>query len=342
MRYFFLFFTMILIKYIYNSLPSYKIPAPFLSYNFLPWFIIFKTLTTKRNVKVFVYTSSGNFFQFSSFTECSNALRMSRKTIRKAILENKPYKNYFFSMNLLELDNLQKLGFSIISRPKVNCTTLVPFGSYLTSNIGLGKFSKLINHMVQIPSYIQGVIVGLLLGDAWARSLNSTHQNARLGFKQGLINFPYFWHVFTLLSHYCSSYPHLTSSIRNHKQSFGIQIYTRSLSCFTQFYLLFYVNGVKVIPFDIYNLLTPVALAHWIMGDGMKDRKGLILCTDSYKVVDAIKFMNVLIIRYRLECTLRFHRPNQPRIYILVKSMPTLQSIIFPHMHPSILYKIQS
>jgi len=56
---FFLFFTMILIKYIYNSLPSYKIPAPFLSYNFSPWFVTLRTFSAKR--EVFVYSKEGNF-----------------------------------------------------------------------------------------------------------------------------------------------------------------------------------------------------------------------------------------------------------------------------------------
>jgi hypothetical protein len=38
---------------------------------------------------------------------------------------------------------------------------------------------------------------------------------------------------------------------------------------------------VKVIPENIYDLLTPVALAHWIMGDGKALSKGIALCTDS-------------------------------------------------------------
>jgi hypothetical protein len=49
-------------------------------------------------------------------------------------------------------------------------------------------------------------------------------------------------------------------------------------------YNLFYVNGVKVIPENIYDLLTPAALAHWIQGDGVARCHGLIICTDSYKV----------------------------------------------------------
>jgi len=62
------------------------------------------------------------------------------------------------------------------------------------------------------------------------------------------------------------------------------------------------------VPQNIYELLTPIALAHLIMGDGSVERHGLIICTDSYSIEDVIRLMNVLIIRYRLECTLRVRK----------------------------------
>jgi hypothetical protein len=168
--------------------------------------------------------------------------------------------------------------------------------------------------MFQLPPYVKGILVGLILSDAWLQFASLTNKTpARLGFKQGILNFPYFWYVFSLFSPYCSSYPNLTSSVRNHKRSFGIQLQTRSLPCFTELHSLFYKNGVKVVPRDndIYVLLTPVALAHWIQGDGSVQRDGLILCTNSYSLEDVVRLMNVLMIRYRLECNLRLKRRNQ-------------------------------
>ena len=47
----------------------------------------------------------------------------------------------------------------------------------------------------------------------------------------------------------------------------------------------------------------------------------LIICSDSYSIEDTIRLINVLIIKYRLECTLRAHRKNQYRIYIKQTSM---------------------
>jgi hypothetical protein len=78
------------------------------------------------------------------------------------------------------------------------------------------------------------------------------------------------------------------------------------------------------------------------MGDGSAQRHGLIICTDSYSVQDVVRLMNVLIIRYRFECTLRYHTPTQPRIYIKQRSMFLLQTIVKPYMHYSMEYKLKN
>lgn len=59
-----------------------------------------------------------------------------------------------------------------------------------------------------------------------------------------------------------------------------------------------------------------MALAHLIMGDGSAWAYTLLICTDSYTIPDAVRLINVLIVRYELDCSLRFYRPNQPRIHI--------------------------
>ena len=75
------------------------------------------------------------------------------------------------------------------------------------------------------------------------------------------------------------------------------------MPCFTELYDIFYINGVKVIPKNIYELLTPVAFAHLILGDGGLKSKGVYLCTDSYAIQSVVRLMNVLITRYELKCT---------------------------------------
>lgn len=104
--------------------------------------------------------------------------------------------------------------------------------------------------------------------------------------------------MFSSLAHYCSAYPNLRIRSRFNKQTISLQFFTRSLPCLTELHPLFYPNRVKLIPQNIYELLTPVALAHLIMGDGSTQRHGLILCTDSYTLSEIIRLMNVLMIRY--------------------------------------------
>jgi hypothetical protein len=113
------------------------------------------------------------------------------------------------------------------------------------------------------------------------------------------------------------------------------------MPCITTLHSLFYSDGKKIIPQNIYELLTPAALSHLIMGDGSAQRHGLIICTDSYSVQDVVRLINVLIVKYRLNCTLRYHTPIQPRIYISERSFSLLQSIVRSHMCPSMLYKIK-
>jgi hypothetical protein len=111
----------------------------------------------------------------------------------------------------------------------------------------------------------------------------------------------------------------------------------------TELHSLFYPNNVKIVPYNIFELLTPIALAHMIMGDGSVQRHGLIICTNSYSIEDVVRLMNVLIIRYELKCNLRLKKQNHKieyMIYINQSSISTLRTIVTPYFHYSMLYKI--
>lgn len=252
--------------------------------------------------------------------------------------------NPWFLTGFTDANNIKKIdiGNKFIRIPSRSNKTnsLVIWGQNLTSSVGLGRFTKQVSNMIRLPPYQQSVIIGLILYDGWLIFASSTHKQARLGFAQSLSRSAYVWFVFNLLSHYCSSCPKLVTGRREGTCTYALQIFTRSLPCFTELYSIFNSNKVKRIPDNIYELLTPIALAHLIMGDGSALSRGLKICTDSYSIKDVVRLMNVLIIKYRLECTLRTHRKNQYRIYIRQSSMPLLQNIVRSHMHSSMLYKL--
>jgi len=76
-----------------------------------------------------------------------------------------------------------------------------------------------------------------------------------------------------------------------------------------------------------------------VMGDGYFSSKSIGICTDSFSLVDVIRIMNVLIVRYELKCTL--HKSNQNyRIYISINSFSKVIEIVKPYLIPTMYYKL--
>lgn len=222
------------------------------------------------------------------------------------------------------------------------CTDLEIWGENLRSNVGSRRFTKIETIMIALPPLQLSVVVGLILSDGWLSYAGKYSNYARLGFLQSFDKSEYFWSVYLLLSHYCTSLPLFRYRKRKCNFNSSLCFHTRSLPCFTELYYLFYINNKKVIPENIYDLLTPIALAgHWVQGDGQVASNGLRLCTDSYQLSEVVKLMNVLMIKYRINCSLNI-LVGKPRIYISAKSMNLLSSIVKPYMSKDMIYKLES
>jgi len=142
---------------------------------------------------------------------------------------------------------------------------IVPYGQYLTSNLHFPRFNIILQHLVTLHPYHYGVVIGLLLSDAW---MSKEHLNGevRLFLKQSIGHFEYLWFTFTQLGHYVGNLPYITTSrLKNGNIHKGVSFCTRSLSCFTPIYNSFYLEsgtGKKCVPNDIFNMLTIQGLAH--------------------------------------------------------------------------------
>ena len=220
------------------------------------------------------------------------------------------------------------------------CTSLVVYGINLTSTIHYPRYNIILQHIVSLPFYLYGVVVGLMLSDSW---MSKQHKNghARLFLKQSIANNLYLFFTFNLLSHYCGSFPYIvTTKTKGNKVYIAIAFVTRTLACFTELYNRFYISGQKVVPEDIYNMLTIQGLAHWICGDGSYVKGGgLYLQTQSFTIIDVVRLINVLIIKFYCKCSIHYQE-GKPVIYISSRSIRKLRNDLLSHMPDSMHYKL--
>jgi hypothetical protein len=147
-----------------------------------------------------------------------------------------------------------------------------------------------------------------------------------------------------MLQHYCGRFPRFVSAFRKGTYVPFFQVMTRSYPQLMSLYRLFYtkIDGkmVKVITLDILPYLNPISLAYWAMDDGAAGtRTGFYLHTNGFTFEESYLLAGMLHYQFGLVCTVQ-KRANQPTIYITAKSMGTFRSIVTPHFHTSMMYKI--
>jgi hypothetical protein len=79
---------------------------------------------------------------------------------------------------------------------------------------------------------------------------------------------------------------------------------------------MFYVSNTKIVPDNIYELLTPRGLAFWITDDGSKQGSGLHISVYAFTDKDVDRLMFTLQDKFNLKCSIHHNRDNKPRIYI--------------------------
>ena len=200
----------------------------------------------------------------------------------------------------------------------------------------------------EVPQIIKDVLVGNLLGDGNISISNVI--NGTFHFGQSSIHKEYIVYLFAIYSGYTTqsvlSFRSFVDS-RSGNTHFAYNFSLKASPLLAPLYQLFYKNGVKLVRWEcMYTLLTPRALAIWIMDDGQHvTRGGVTLCTDNLTFYQVLNLILVLEMKFGLVCSI--HTKNYSnrtkiyyRIYISKTTLTVLQNLVSNYMHPSILYKI--
>lgn len=204
------------------------------------------------------------------------------------------------------------------------------------------------------PTEIE-ILTGLMLGDG---SLNNPNQHKRstgnfrfeATFKASCHDF-ILWYKFDLLPNLCTKseptpYPK--------KNPVHYWFCSKSLPLFTELSKIWYIfeNGKKkkVLPHKEYlkTFLTPIALAHWIMGDGYwnKNNKTILICTECFSTEEVFLLIQVLNQNFGLKATIRKRIvKSETKGYRIafsrkVENIQKLQDLVKPYFHTSMMYKL--
>ena len=184
------------------------------------------------------------------------------------------------------------------------------------------------------------ILFGCLLGDG-NLEMPPRGVNARFGLTQAEYRKDYILSVLESLDEICTGKYRENSYYdkRTGKIYKSISFWSKASPKLNELYREFYVGKVKRVPLDL-SLLTPLAIAHWVMQDGSRGTsKGLYICTDGFTHEDVKRLREYIVNRYKIKCSI--HKiGGRYRIYILAKSVETVKDYILPYMHGSMQYKL--
>jgi hypothetical protein len=224
----------------------------------------------------------------------------------------------------------------------MNKTTMIRFLNSVLKNDSLSERDKFIRTRNGLPVYLSEVLMGLMLSDGSLERISPT-SGARLSVSFGKKHSEYLRFLFKLFKPYINSEPVELKVFNKKTKSYNdvIKFNTVSLPQLVFYKELLY-KGKKIIPSNIEEFMTPVVLAHLIMGDGnLKQPDKIIrIYTNSFTKEDVESLAKAIINKLNVQARAVHDRNNQYMITISKSELAKVQNLIKDHMHPSMLYKI--
>ncbi len=332
---------------------------------FLEWFIGFTEgdgsfIVSKRGGLQFVITQSSSDVQVLNYiqtnfgfgkviqqSKSNNTHRFIVQDVSHILLIclifNGNYPIALFCIAALSFDVVHTLsiGFDIGMNSGILLSSILlvaPDAEILSRGLSKAEKSRII-----LSGKLKEILVGLMLGNLTCQK-QILQKNPTFRFTQGMNHKEYLFHLFELFQNYCSKAPkkcNILPDKRTRKYYTYIVFYTCSLPCFIPLYELFYVDGKKIVPPNIGELLTPLGLCYWISHAGhffQKDR-AIILSTQGFSPREVELLVKVLTDKFNLKCSIN-KSGKVFGIRISTKSISIIQSLLKETMPPMMLHKI--
>lgn len=215
-----------------------------------------------------------------------------------------------------------------------------------------GKVKKLYSYERIGPHNIDilSIIIGSALGDGYLQRRKSD-LGTRLNLEQCNRNVEYlmWFHNYLFIRGYCNSKkPKLIKRIRKKgKIYFSYRIKTYSFTSFNWLRDMFYTFDLtqnkwkKIVPINIEEYLTPLALAIWFMVDGSKMGSSVYIAINCFNEKEILFLSETIKMKYGIISSKVSSGVNKGyRLYIYKNSLPLFSSIVKPYMLPSMYYKL--
>ena len=210
--------------------------------------------------------------------------------------------------------------------------------------VTLTQAESLARNAISMPTDITQVLIGQQLGDAYAFRSSPT-ANTHIEWSFGALRSEYAQYLSDMLSLYCN-----TGLLKLGTSNYRLKTVSLALfnSLFNMFYVLNVVTGkyVKVVPAMINELMTPIVLTHLIMGDGnfLSSENTVRIYTNAFTLEDCVRLAAAMTNKGIKTTVRKDHKGlNGEQQYILAigrTQLENLRSMVVPHKHTSMLYRV--
>ena len=214
--------------------------------------------------------------------------------------------------------------------------------------------------LVPLPSKITEALVGDLLGDGHLRFTHKDKNGEVKGNAHYAMTLKHFDYAFYLWKEIYSPICTLTplrpwpNPIKTGKNPTQFAFSSKSLTALTELHNQWYELNtenkkfVKIVPLNIGDLLTPLGLAHWLMGDGYwnNSAKTVVLCTDNFTLSEVELLITVLKSKFNLTATTQRRMKSNKEICWRIRfsgkyeNINLLRTLVQPHFIPLMFYKL--